>query len=160
MKVVFLDCDGVLNHVGCDWSGSVHPIDANCVSRVRGLRERTGAKIVLSSVWRLGGSGRAALEAAGLFVDSITPDLPGGLTNRAIEIRAWLEAHPQVTRWAVLDDEEDADLGDGSFFKTEFDGQALTEAIAGQVEHYLLAEQPDSAIQSQSLHDEFRPPAE
>lgn len=132
--VVFLDVDGVLNHVGCNWeTNAVHSIDPACVQQLRRILDNTGAHIVLSSVWRLSRSSLDALAVAGVPVWDLTPVLDDGLERRAGEIRAWLDAHPGITQWAVLDDEIDADLRDGSFFRTDFMDGGLTEQIATEV---------------------------
>ena len=61
MKAVFLDIDGVLNYT--QWyvsdrnpgnlDGKEGDIDPLCADRVNLICEKTGAKIVLSSDWRI-----------------------------------------------------------------------------------------------------------
>jgi histidinol phosphatase-like enzyme len=54
MKVIFLDIDGVLN---CDHTANPrkfpYVVDKKLLARFKKLLSRTGAKVVLSSSWRL-----------------------------------------------------------------------------------------------------------
>lgn len=55
MKIIFLDIDGVLNvnFNGRDKYGRIfHP---NFVDNLRDIINRTGAKIVISSTWKMSG---------------------------------------------------------------------------------------------------------
>ena len=58
MKVIFLDIDGVLNCIGSfnrtktRFNGFVG-MDPTLVARFNSLVEKTGARVVLSSTWRL-----------------------------------------------------------------------------------------------------------
>ena len=60
MKVIFLDCDGVLNYTKYYSTGQSNgnlngeeDIDLKCVNRVLQICKKTGAKIVVSSDWRI-----------------------------------------------------------------------------------------------------------
>lgn len=56
---------------------------------------------------------------------------------RGDEIQAWLDAHPEVTKYAILDD--DCDMLPSqlhSFFRTDV-AQGLTQEIADRVEQHL-----------------------
>ncbi len=112
--VLFLDVDGVLN--SASWFASQGPmgvteVDPRAVRRIQRIVAKTGAKVVLSSSWRKRGDGPNELEdkllAAGVPIDDRTPHLEG---TRGDEIAAWLAAHPEITTFAILDD--DADAGD------------------------------------------------
>jgi HAD domain in Swiss Army Knife RNA repair proteins len=75
------------------------------VAHLHAVLERTEAQIVLTSTWRYDPAGLFSAEHRGIpFVD-ITPDLPE--EPRRNEILAWLRDHTGVTRYAVLDDEND-----------------------------------------------------
>lgn len=87
MRIVFLDIDGVLNHSatrGAMWSEDEPlpiPIAPECMARLNRLIAETGAKIVISSSWRLFARWEdlgPALMRHGLVGDVIgeTPDLP------------------------------------------------------------------------------------
>lgn len=123
--LVILDVDGVLNHealyaANARRAGQTKPadwLDRACVSRINALCERTGAQVVISSGWRryLGVAGAVdALRAGGLtakvlgatpVIDVLPHDHPDAARlHRWGEIRAWLDAHPEITRWVAIDD--------------------------------------------------------
>lgn len=135
MKVIFLDVDGVLNHSGCpEWEQGDHRVlDPECVRRVREVCDRTGARIVVSSTWRLG-NGMDILRAEfGPRIIGETPSIDrkvGGLyvsVPRRDEIAAWIDEHPDVTPACVIDDEWDAGLLGVAFVKTSFTGGGFTD---------------------------------
>lgn len=115
MKVIFLDIDGVLNcdryliENKCRGIG----IDPTRVLLVSDIVRASGAKIVLTTSWRshwsenpeecdvLGREINEAFAAHGLSVYSKTPRLGYA---RESEILAWLDEHPDVTRFVVIDD--------------------------------------------------------
>lgn len=139
MKVLFLDIDNVLNH--CDTRLDVSPstteplpipIAPECMTRLNRLITETGAKIVISSSWRLFARWQdlgPALNRHGLIGDVIgeTPDLVNDAVwlenwrvregapftfeklERGWEIGEWLAAHPEVTGFVILDDVSDMD---------------------------------------------------
>ncbi len=129
MKVVFQDIDGVLNSRDdfTETSG-VHVINKNMLQRLKKILDCTGAKVVLSSTWRFDSKGinivRSNLQEIGHEIFSVTPNID--IFDRKTEIKTWLEDHPEVVLWVVLDDWPDADLGDGSFVRTHFD-EGLTD---------------------------------
>jgi hypothetical protein len=53
MKVIFLDIDGVLNRTSFVWIDEDNPIDPKSAELLNELLLQTGAKIVVSSSWRL-----------------------------------------------------------------------------------------------------------
>lgn len=112
MKVIFLDVDGVLN---CKFTpGSCEKkLDQTMINRLVGLARDTGAKIVVSSVWRMYHMDvlTARLHAAGLPVGDIIGQTPEFHTERGLEIRAWLQEHADlnVESFVILDDDDDMD---------------------------------------------------
>lgn len=118
MKVIFLDFDGVLNSyswwmrrsVGyARWSRVLREFDPLAVAQLNRITARTGASIVASSSWR--DTGRRLLRRAGVTARVIgcTPELPHGRPShfpneRPLEILAWLNAHPGVASFLILDD--------------------------------------------------------
>lgn len=111
-SIIFLDVDGVLN---CDSAKALAPSGALGVmdSKVKLLKtivNLTGAKVVLSSDWRLcepGNRDYKYLEnklwyKGGIKIYGKTPDIDW--RRRGQEILAWLWQHPAVTSWVVLDD--------------------------------------------------------
>ena len=124
MKALFLDCDGVINHhrvyAECvKRPGQTKPedwVDPVCVALVNEICARTGAVIVVSSSWRdylNGWEGvRDVLAKRGLTAEVVghTPTTAERVKmgwhngNRWSEIKHWLDGHPEVTHWAVLED--------------------------------------------------------
>ena len=115
MNVLFLDFGGVLNH------GIFQEIDPECIKNLNSLVSWGKAKVVLSTAWRCECSVqelRDLLHGWGAEVDVIgaTPEVnfidpefdPEALLPdaRIVEIRAWLDAHPEVDKFVVLDDND------------------------------------------------------
>lgn len=140
MKVLFLDIDGVVN---CKTTTQRHRgyigIDPYMAFLVGRIVEATDAKVVLSSSWRYFEDGRAEVERQVVKCIDVTPNLPisGGVEacERGNEIQAWLTEHPEVERYAILDDDSDF-LPDQPLFKTSWE-TGLTEEIAGRVIQFL-----------------------
>lgn len=109
MKVIFLDVDGVLNSARDRFSTEL--VSEYHFDFLKELVDATGAKIVLSSSWRIGFNAMrqpernllAKLESRGLEVYDFTPIMTG---TRGDEIREWLTTHP-VDSFVILDDEAD-----------------------------------------------------
>lgn len=128
MKVIFLDIDGVLNsdtdffelrkfgHPINEIKGS-KVINRGCLALLQQIIEDTDAKIVLSSTWRHHYSlddmyemftSRDFSLPRDVFHD-ITPTLSRGFSDdqtyhRGAEIRDYLDAHPEVKKFVILDD--------------------------------------------------------
>lgn len=136
VRVLFLDMDGVLNG-HADYGvlcGAL--IRHDCVVRLQLVLDVTDAAIVVSSAWRyqvLRGAVTLAgfehmLRSHGLRarVIGVTGTDAGdtgatGQSERVGQIRAWLAKHPEVTRWAVVDDAK-LSLADPSLPIVETDG--------------------------------------
>lgn len=107
MKILFLDIDGVLNSAQTFEDKHRHDaIDTTMVERINKVVEQTECKIVISSTWRILwtlGELSHILRLHGLrdVVIGETPDLG----RRDVEILAWLEEHPEVQQFAVVDDD-------------------------------------------------------
>jgi predicted transcriptional regulator len=131
MRIIFLDIDGVLNtgiyathffeickHFGLtkkeakDWRHGMRDefgshFDPKPVQLLKWIIEETGAKIVISSTWRLSGLETMKLmwemrDLPGEVID-ITPYLN---TNRGEEIEAWLKEN-DVDSYVIIDDDTD-----------------------------------------------------
>ena len=127
MKIVFLDCDGVLClsrsvsynfeetdptliHDACD--GNL-PLELRAVQLLKHITDSVSEPcgVVLTTTWRLDERMRRflhrALTGAGIEVIGDTPDL--GASGRGGEIKAWLldsrRQKEQVTGFVILDDE-------------------------------------------------------
>jgi hypothetical protein len=134
IKVVFLDLDGTLSHwnedeakefrqaaedINYQWSpenmrsiGYDINIQPEHVKRLNRLTDTTGAKLVISSSWRLGDEAwfqnlRILLVDKGIRADVIgrTPQLTN--KGRSQEIKQWVYCHPEVEHFVALDDDID-----------------------------------------------------
>jgi hypothetical protein len=115
MKIIFLDVDNVLNTIyttrrifGCTF------VDTRKLLRLRDIVERTGAKIVLSSTWRIADTPMNQLcrdrlreeferVRCPVWIDT-TPHLPG--RKRQVEIYEWLLHHEPLESFVIIDDWE------------------------------------------------------
>jgi hypothetical protein len=119
MIVLFLDIDGVLatlawmRSIGALWDcDPIEQVDPVPCARLERVLRRTGALIVVSSSWRCDANTpplviESILRSRGApsaVVIGSTPD-PWTGSLRGHEIQRWLDAHPEVTRFAIVDDE-------------------------------------------------------
>lgn len=141
MKVIFLDIDGVLNTADLLHEGGIHTIAPHLVANLHRIVAATGAEIVLSSTWRLHQENRRrvnqALEPFGMQFSHRTESMRH--TPRRDEIREWLGRHPEVTHFAVIDDESDACIP-GHFIHTSFTNGGLTSELADRAIEVLNSE--------------------
>lgn len=124
MNVIFLDIDGVLN---CNYSTyemtSTHSmfVQDNKIKILKEIIDRTDAKVVLSSTWRVGWKRlelgikdnpiaidfvelRDKLLEFGIELYDRTPKFDAIGRRRGDEIKAWLDAHPEVDGCVIIDD--------------------------------------------------------
>ncbi len=147
MKILFLDFDGVLNswaalHAGtCPGRGGLLGLCPKHVALLNEVIRRTGCDVVVSSSWRIGTRCcelKDVLRAAGFEgrVVGVTPQLPArsGLgffasAQRGDEIQAWLDKHPDITAFAIVDD--DADMAHLASFlvRTDYNTGLCTEHV-------------------------------
>lgn len=154
MRVLFLDIDGVLNSAEYwgrrtreqrrydERSGVMGGLDPRAVTRLNGLLKRTGAKICVSSTVRLSYPEPEALYAQlryyGVEAEfvGVTPRLLRDLKDRdgnhvgysqvrGHEIDAWLREHPEVARFAIVDDGSDMDPHMARLVQTSFEDGLL-----------------------------------
>ena len=133
LKIIFLDVDGVLN---CKetinrYDGFIG-IDPFLVAIFNRIIFATDAKIVLSSTWRLGKFSRDEVRQRVMDFIDVTPELKG---VRGLEINTWLKDHPEVKKYAILDDEGDFLTGQ-PLFQTTWE-KGLTDEIANKVIKHL-----------------------
>ena len=115
MKVIFLDVDGVLNNSRTDEKSpnGYTGVSVGLIRRLRKIVALTGAEIVLSSDWRLVRNKRILdmdymylvrkLRFFGnLKIYGYTDDI--SWSRRGTEIRKYLDDHPDITDYVVLDD--------------------------------------------------------
>jgi hypothetical protein len=128
MKVVFLDLDGVLvtehyllqlekkRESWRDKNGHAY-FCPRCLHNFEQLIQSIGAKVVLSSTWRF-----ILADTVGVHeffksrrvkfeIFDVTPTLlfsskkMSEQPTRGEEIQAWLNAHPEVTQYCIIDDD-------------------------------------------------------
>ena len=85
-------------------------LDERAIVQLKKIVEATGAEIVLSSSWRWYKETRDKihhqLRQKGIdFVDT-TPREIDITMSRGAEIKAWLDNHPEVEKFVILDDDE------------------------------------------------------
>lgn len=154
-KLIFLDIDGVLhtdrqNRIN---RGRARPFDPEAISALNRILNETGAKIVISSMWRHYYKTPALFDEMlvdqGLPAGSVvgfTPDLGrdhsyNSTYERGDEILAYCGSLDYRVRIAVIDDMNDmSDLPDECFFQTTTQ-TGLTEAIADKIIRYLNDEE-------------------
>lgn len=141
MKVLFIDIDGVFNTDKGRRDNGRDFIDDSLLINLRRIVYATKAELVLSSTWRIMSEDRMMVQRAlhnlGMQLFDKTPKLPGEV--RDDEIRQWLAENQKrysIDKWAVLDDNDEADLKDGSYFRTT-DRDGCTLEIAEKVIEYL-----------------------
>lgn len=110
MKVIFLDFDGVIN------SYQSELVDPECVGVLSAIIEETNAKVVATSASRYAFlEGKVTylesdfyrdyvkrLQAYGIQIDDIVPCIH---KNKEIEIQTYLQQHPNISEYLVLDDD-------------------------------------------------------
>jgi hypothetical protein len=128
MKVMFLDIDGVLNSVDTavafhslkteiDYRINEQRLDPVSIGLLKALCDKTDAKIVISSTWRMG---RTLQDFINIFASYGWKDFPVidktpigyhlfeiGSRTRGHEIQHWLSEHPEVTKYLIIDDDSD-----------------------------------------------------
>jgi hypothetical protein len=134
MKAIFLDIDGVLNSEETDNPRNFpYFIDRRLLDRFTELVRITEAKVILSSSWRIDPIGLLAAKYYSLPFDDVCPDMPSA--PRREEVTSWLRQHPEVTRYVVLDDEDDC-LDELPLFQPS-SRTGLTPEISKGVEDFL-----------------------
>ena len=98
-----------------------------------------GFQVVLSSSWRHSKTWREDMKAQGFvfeFLDRTPIERGPHMTCRGDEIQAWLDAHPEVTRYAILDDDDDMlKVQITNFFKTTWEEGLLEETMDRVIAH-------------------------
>lgn len=130
-KVIFLDVDGVLNSMTfAKRMLNEHGVrvfnedilDPVCIRRLKRIVEKTDAAIVVSSSWRMLPTTMAnlisQLNILGMKVFDTTPILH---KERGYEIQAWLDQHPTVSKFVILDDDNDMNSLQSHLVQTVFE---------------------------------------
>lgn len=114
--IIFLDIDGVLIAYP-EGEHTAPQFTPRCVEAFRAILEAVPrARVVFSSTWRWPqhldrlheqwvGNGFPESLAIDATPDTRQDPAVSPLYRRGLEIKAWLDAHPDVGRWVVIDDE-------------------------------------------------------
>lgn len=120
MKVIFLDIDGVLNNYQTmaltpdGYTG----INNGLLKRLSMIVKETNARIVLSSTWKsdwdkdenlCSNDGKYMVKKfkqLNLLIFDKIEDINDSLSMRGASIMKYLENHPEVEEWVVIDDDE------------------------------------------------------
>jgi hypothetical protein len=120
MKVIFLDIDGVLNVLceGRDEFGCI--FHKHFEDNLKNIIKQTQAKIVISSTWRADGLQKmqdmwVKRGLAGEVIDITPMEVEGELferyyepgADRGYEIQQYIEDHPKITKYCIIDDDSD-----------------------------------------------------
>lgn len=121
MKILFLDFDGVITTLKTQWK-----IDMNKVKIINEICDKTDTKIVVTSSWRLGyGSAVSAFHESlkqyftknqyldhfkdifDKFINNIVGMTDSVGTCRGNEIKFYINEHPEVENYVIVDDDSD-----------------------------------------------------
>lgn len=136
MKIVFLDIDGVVTSAR---DNGFRDFNLHVVHWLRFICTEAGAKIVISSTWRHSHDKAFWKTIFGELIhdDWRTPDglrkSEGGLwlsPIRGDEVAEWLAKHPEVERYAILDDDSDfREEQKPNFIKTDSHNGMLFDSV-------------------------------
>lgn len=112
MKVIFLDFDGVITTLKSKWR-----LDDEKIPLVKEICDKTGAKIVISSSWRIKDVETTLKYAFGKDYDDshylLNSRMVVGVTEKSLsgfrgnEIQKYLGTHPEIENYVILDDDTD-----------------------------------------------------
>lgn len=120
-KVIFLDIDGVIQSprycVSTQQTGVMCAFEPAAMNFLRIILENTGAKIVISSTWRIGDYETSRNELKMIFcacgyseiAEAFHTDWRTENLNaiRGTEIKEWLDRHKNIKEYLILDDDND-----------------------------------------------------
>ena len=143
IRVLFLDIDGVVLSGQELWrTRNNRYLPPEKIALVKEICDRAGAVVVVSSTWRYSDDTASQLRHAGLTLhgDWRTPTalMKGALLiadRRGKEIQDWLDEHPEVSSYVILDDDSDMLPHQlPRFIRTEFETglqpQQVNEAVS------------------------------
>ena len=111
MKIIFLDVDGVLSSFG------ERGLCGLRLDMFAGVVKKTGAKVILSSTWRLPHCRdqrmrlQRELYQRGVELEGFTP-ADADLQTRGDEIQTWLSRHRyEGVQFVILDDDPNDEMG-------------------------------------------------
>lgn len=107
-NIIFLDIDGVLTSARTGWLN----MDPFSVTFIKWICKQANIQVVISSTWRCNRDRKFFSDIFGeeiIHYDWRTPwDLSDFTMNcRGDEIQKWLDNHPEVERYLIIDDDND-----------------------------------------------------
>lgn len=133
MKLIFLDIHGVLCSMRSAAAYGGYPAPGNpaswdrfddtAIALLRAAVTHTGAKVVLASTWRESASIPALEYRLGVKIHDATRPASAE-DSRGARVLDWLAAHPEVDRYAILDDDDD-------FYQNQMDKLCMTSKRNG-----------------------------
>lgn len=143
LRALFLDIDGVANSEASmrrqyrlnGNKPSMLAIDPEMAFMVGKIILQTQCVLVISSSWRNWPDGLSEIKEK-IYPDiyGVTPNLRSGF--RGEEIESYIKDHPEITHYAILDDESDF-YEYQPLFKTSWK-KGITNEIAQNITEYLL----------------------
>lgn len=115
MKIIFLDIDGVLNSQRYDRTRSDTDgnVDVSRLPLLKSIKDGADAEIVLTSTWRVNWDPKAksANDVGSMLLDlflsfgiALYDRTPYIGNDRPREVRTWLNEHPDVESFVIIDD--------------------------------------------------------
>jgi len=136
-KILFLDIDGVLiseEYFKKKFSKEtgLSRFNPDSVYLIKALIEEFSLQIVISSSWRYGAIDKLMHELKinklldHLYYDWFTPVIHP--PHRGTEIKLWLDLHPEVSEYVILDDDENIlDEQKDNYVQTHLDYGMISE---------------------------------
>lgn len=163
MKVIFLDIDGVLNHqewyrkrkdtVDQNDISSHYPFyefDPESVKQLNRIIDETGAKVVVSSTWRIGRRAEDLQEIldrvgfTGEVIDTTPNFLAGGFDNTGERIRYSVPRGCEIDWWLEIH---------GDFQRINWSREVQQERIDNaKVKNYVILDDDSDMLLSQKEH--------
>lgn len=144
-KVIFLDIDGVLSThrtLVLDHEGTFDPIGVRLLKKL--LDKNDDWCIVLSSTWRMFSHPYGLFKSHG--ITSIHRDHSTKIIDhhRGSEIQEWLDRHPEIEDYIILDDDSDMlDTQMDKFVQTPFD-DGITFKVYLELERRMKGKEDDA----------------
>ena len=140
MKVLFLDVDGVLNMHN---SGGTKTLNRKRLRLLQEIVDTTGCNIVVSSSWRNSHIYLSLLQRTlkyrNMSIYSITRNLSlySSFTHNSLlrgnEIKDWIDRHPDVEQYAIVDDNNEMLDSQQQYFVQTDPNIGLTKDITNKL---------------------------
>jgi len=119
--------------------GEASALDPQAIARLNRLIKATGAAVVVSSSWRHGRTSaqlHGLLRSRGFVGVVLDKTMDWGETENGVfageqrgdEIHEWLDRHPEVGSFIVLDDDDDMDAVRERLIRTDMHAGGLLDA--------------------------------